>query len=116
MAAAITAQAIIDIAYDIDVNGINVPNVTVVSSGPDNAILTFSNAQRENVVFDYSTYTVNITGTVNINGNNSTYDISVARCVGTLEVYYCTFQWVYKDNKVKKAVLNGKEYDPSELN
>lgn len=116
MAAAITAQAIMDIAYDIDVNGIAVPNVTVVSSGPDNAILTFSTAQRENVVFDYSTYTVSLTGTMTVVGDNVTFDISVARCVGTLEVYYCSFQWVYKDNKVKKAVLNGKEYDPSELN
>jgi len=115
MAAAITAQAIMDIAYDIDVNGIDVPNVTVVSSGSDNAILTFSNVQRENVVFDHSTYTVSITGTVTVNGNNSTFDISIARCEGTLEVYYCTFKWVYKDNKVKKVILNGKEYDPSEL-
>ena len=116
MAAAITAQAIMDIAYDIAVNGIDVPNVTAVSSGPDNVILTFSNAQREDVVFDYSDYDVSLTGTATVNGDNVNFDISIARCEGILEVYYCSFQWVYKDNKVKKAVLNGKEYDPSELN
>ena len=116
MAAAITAQAIMDIAYDIAVNGIDVPNVTAVSSGPDNVILTFSNAQREDVVFDYSYYDVSLTGTATVNGDNVNFDISIARCECILEVYYCSFQWVYKDNKVKKAVLNGKEYDPSELN
>jgi len=116
MAAAITAQAIMDIAYDIEINGLIIPNVDYQEISANNVILTFTNAERENVVFDYSTYTVNITGIVKVNGNNSIYDISVARCVGTLEVYYCSFYMEYKDNKVKKVVINGKEYDPSELN
>lgn len=116
LAAAITAQAIMDIAYDIEINGLIIPNVDYQEISADNVILTFSNAQRDNVVFDYSTYTVNITGTVKVNGNNSVYDISVARCVGTLEVYYCSFYMEYKNNKVKKVVLDGKEYDPSGLN
>ena len=116
MAAAITAQAIMDIAYDIEINGLIIPNVDYQEISANNVILTFTNAERENVVFDYSTYTVNITGIVKINGNNSIYDISVARCVGTLEVYYCSFYMEYKDNKVKKVAINGKEYDPSELN
>ena len=116
MAAAITAQAIMDIAYDIEINGLIIPNVDYQEISANNVILTFTNAERENVVFDYSTYTVNITGIVKVNGNNSIYDISVARCVGTLEVYYCSFYMEYKDNKVKKVAINGKEYDPSELN
>lgn len=116
MAAAITAQAIMDIAYDIEINGLIIPNVDYQEISTNNVILTFTNAERENVVFDYSTYTVNITGIVKVNGNNSIYDISVARSVGTLEVYYCSFYMEYKDNKVKKVVINGKEYDPSELN
>lgn len=116
LAAAITGQAIIDIAYDIEINGLIIPNVDYQEISTNNVILTFTNAERENVIFDYSTYTVNITGTVKVNGNNSVYDISVARCVGTLEVYYCTFYMEYKDNKVKKVILDGKEYDPKELN
>ncbi len=116
VAAAITSQAIMDIAYDIEINGLDIPNVTAVSSGPDNVILTFSNAQRENVVFDYEQYTVSITGTLTVVDDNVTFNISVARCVSTLEVYYCTFEFVFKNNKAKKAILNGKEYDPSELN
>ena len=116
LAAAITCQAFLDIAYDIDINGLIIPNVDVQEISESNVIVTLTNAQRENVVFDYSTYTVNITGTVKVNGNNSIYDISVARCVGTLEVYYCSFYMEYKDSKVKKVILDGKEYDPKELN
>ena len=116
LAAAITCQAILDIAYDIEINGLVIPNVDYQEISANNVILTFTNAERENVVFDYSTYKVNITGTVKVNGNNSVYDISVARCVGTLEVYYCSFYMEYKDNKVKKVILDGKEYDPKELN
>lgn len=116
LAAAITCQAILDIAYDIEINGLIIPNVDYQEISADDVILTFSNAERDNVVFDYSTYTVNITGTVKVNGNNSVYDISVARCVGTLKVYYCSFYMEYKNNKVKKVILDGKEYDPEELN
>ena len=116
LAAAITCQAILDIAYDIEINGLIIPNVDYQEISANNVILTFSNAQREDVVFDYSTYTVNITGTVKVNGNNSVYDISVARCVGTLEVYYCSFYMIYKNNKVDEVILDGKEYDPKELN
>ncbi|MBO7047659.1 MAG: hypothetical protein J6W62_01940 [Spirochaetia bacterium] len=116
LAAAITCQAILDIAYDIEINGLIIPNVDYQEISEDNVILTFSNAQRDNVVFDYSTYTVNITGTIKVNDNNSVYDISVARCVGTLEVYYCSFYMVYKNNKVDEVILDGKEYDPKELN
>lgn len=116
LAAAITCQAILDIAYDIEINGLIIPNVDYQEISADDVILTFSNAERDNVVFDYSTYTVNITGTIKVNGNNSVYDISVARCVGTLEVYYCSFYMEYKNNKVKKVILDGKEYDPEELN
>lgn len=54
--------------------------------------------------------------TLKIRLNNSVYDISVARCVGTLKVYYCSFYMEYKNNKVKKVILDGKEYDPEELN
>ncbi|MBQ6674267.1 MAG: hypothetical protein IJM77_06590, partial [Spirochaetia bacterium] len=112
---AITCQAIIDIAYDIEINGLIIPNTDYQEISANNVILTFTNAERENVVVDYSTYKVNITGTIKVNGNNSIYDIAVAKCVGTLEVYYCTFYMEYKDNKVKKVILDGKEYDPSEL-
>lgn len=116
LAAAITGQAIMDITYDIGINGLIIPNVDYQEISADNVILTFSNAQRENVVFDYSTYTVNITGTVKVNGNDSVFNISVARCVGTLEVYYCSLYMEYKNNKIKKVILDGKEYDPDDLN
>ena len=115
LATAITCQAIIDIAYDLEINGLIIPNTDYQEISANNVILTFTNAERENVVVDYSTYKVNITGTIKVNGNNSIYDIAVAKCVGTLEVYYCTFYMEYKDNKVKKVILDGKEYDPSEL-
>lgn len=109
IAAACALQAIMDIAYDWEIGGTPTPNVTV---SPDNNTYTYANAERD-VTIEYRDFTVNLTGTAEAKSESlMVIDLSVVRCISYSGTYYCSLYMETKNNKVKKIVLNGKEYDP----
>ena len=105
-------QAILDIAYEININGAY-SNVTVSTDGNS---FTATNAVID-VLFDYTDYEVSLSGTISVSsgGNKTVFDVTLSRCQSLIETLYCTFhiEANNKNGKTKytKVILNGKEYE-----
>ena len=115
VAAEIAFFAVIEIIKDID-KGVDVPGVEVTQEGTEKVVITFSKVRVPNVEVDNSIYDVLITGSLTVSEDKSIFDITDVKCKGDSRLYQCSVYLVNAEDIIEKIIIDGKEYDPAELN